>query len=280
LITGAPSRFGAVRADCSVGRAADVLSVARSHGGTGAAFERRFPLTDQVQAQTENDMRLEERRRERVRMVHELHDTLFQGFVGASMILDQAVEQMPADSPSKPALSRALLLVRRAIDEGRKVMRGFPMASAAPASLEEAFSKLLGEVARGQGTQIRLFVQGRTRELNPAVQEQLFLIGREAVMNALRHSEAINIEVEIQYLRDLLCVLVRDNGCGIKPEAVQKAGDSHWGLRGMRRRAENIGAQFDVWSKIGAGTEVRVAAPVNGRRLATHDLGLGEGRDD
>jgi signal transduction histidine kinase len=199
-------------------------------------------------------------------MVHELHDTLFQGFVGASMILDQAVEQMPADSPSKPALSRALDLVRRAIDEGRKAMRGLPMASAAPASLEEAFSKLLAEVAPGQGKPIRIFVQGRTRELNPTIQEQLFLIGREAVMNALRHSEAINIEVEIQYLRDLLCVLIRDNGCGIKAEALQKAGDSHWGLRGMRRRAENIGAQFDVWSKIGAGTEVRVAAPVNRRK--------------
>ena len=76
---------------------------------------------------------MEERCRERARIVHELHDTLLQGFLGASMLLDHAVEQMPADSPSKPALSRVLDLVRRAIDEGCKAMRGFPMASAAPA---------------------------------------------------------------------------------------------------------------------------------------------------
>ena len=87
------------------------------------------------------------------------------------------------------------------------------------------------------------------------------MIGREAVMNALRHSEATKIEVEVQYLRDLLRVLVRDNGCGIHPEAVQKQSDSHWGLRGMQERAENIGARFGVLSRVGTGTEVSVAVP-------------------
>jgi len=89
------------------------------------------------------------------------------------------------------------------------------------------------------------------------------MIGREAIMNALRHSEATKIEVEVQYLRYLLRVLVRDNGCGINPEAVQRESDSHWGLHGMRGRAENIGARFDIWSRTGAGTEVCVAVPVD-----------------
>ena len=280
LISRAPSGMGATHADCSARRGLDVVAITRSRTRTRAAFQRRFRLTDQLQAQLENEIRLEARRQERTRMAHELHDTLFQGFVGASMLLDQAVEQTPADSPSKSALSRALVLVRRAIDEGRKAMRGLPTASTAPASLDEAFSKLLGEVAPGEGTQIRIFIQGRTRQLNPAIREQLFLIGREAVTNALRHSEATNIEVKIQYLPDFLRVLVRDNGCGIKPEAVQKESDSHWGLRGMRQRAENIGAQFDVWSQIGTGTEVRVTVPVNGGSLTTRDLGPWEGRCD
>lgn len=273
LIIGTPSRLCAVHADCSASRGSGAVPAARRHTRARAAFQRRFRLTGQGQAYPENDIRLEERRRERARMAHELHDTLFQGFVGASMLLDQAVEQTPADSPSKPALSRALVLVRRAIDEGRKAMRGFSTASTAPASLEEAFSKLLEEVTPGQGVQVRIFVQGRTRQLNPAIQEQLFLIGREAVMNALRHSEAANIEVEVQYLRDFLRVLIRDNGCGIKPEAVRKAGDSHWGLRGMRDRAENIGARFNIWSSPGAGTEVHVAVPVDAAKLLTHECG-------
>ena len=278
LISGAPSGMGGAHADCSIRRGRDSVAMTRSRTRTRAAYQRRFRLTDQVYAQIETEIRLEERRRERARMVHELHDTLFQGFVGASMLLDQAVAQMPADSPSKPTLSRALVLVRRAMDEGRKAMRGLPTASTAPVSLEEAFSKLLEEVTPGQCTDVRIFVQGSARELSPAICEQLFLIGREAVMNALRHSEAKNIEIEIQYLPDLMRVLVRDNGCGIKPESVQKDSDSHWGVRGMRQRAESIGAQFDVWSQIGAGTEVRVGVPVNGVTSTTRNLGLWEGR--
>src|SRR5215467_4778158 len=171
LIGRGPSETGAFYADCFGRRGFDAIS--RSLGRTQSKVAaQNAPPTGQTKPILENDIRLEERRRERARIVHELHDTLLQGFLGASMLLDQAVEQMPADSPSKPALSRVLVLVRRAIDGGRKAMRGLPTASAAPASLEQAFSTLLGEVAPGQGTEIRIFVQGRTRELNPAILEQ------------------------------------------------------------------------------------------------------------
>jgi signal transduction histidine kinase len=76
----------------------------------------------------EDDLRQEERRRERTRIVHELHDTLLQGFLGASMLLDQAVEQTPVDSPSKPALNRALCLVRRAIERAARLCGGFKLS--------------------------------------------------------------------------------------------------------------------------------------------------------
>jgi len=213
-------------------------------------------------------------------MVHELHDTLLQGFLGASMLLDQAVEKTPAESPIRPVLSRALRLVRRAVDEGRAALRGLHTASPAPSSLEEALSNLLNEVAPGGDRRLRIFVQGTPQALNPVIQEQLFLIGREAVMNALRHSEATTIEVEVQYLHDVLRVFVRDNGRGINPEAIQKQNDSHWGLSGMRERAENIGAQFGIWSMTGAGTEVRIAVPVDARERAIHDRGHCGGRSE
>ncbi len=153
--------------------------------------------------------------------------------------------------------------MNQAIDEGRAAIQGIHTASTAPSSLEHAFSNLLGEVATGRGLRLRVFVQGKPWTLNPAIQEQLFLIGREAAMNALRHSQATKIEVEIQYQHDLLRVFVRDNGCGINPRTVQRECDSHWGLRGMRERAENISARFAVWSRTGAGTEVCVAIPID-----------------
>ena len=79
------------------------------------------------------------------------------------------------------------------------------------------------------------------------------MIGREAVMNALRHSEATKIEGEVQYLHDALRVVVRDNGCGINPEAFQRRSDLHRGLCGVRDQAERIGAQFGIRSRPGVG---------------------------
>src|SRR6266853_535173 len=230
---------------------------------TRTAIQKLFRLTGQRQPLLEGDIRLEERSRERARIAHELHDTLIQGFLGASLLLHLAVEQTPADYPSKPALSSALRLVNQAIDEGRAAIQGIHTASTAPSSLEHAFSNLLGEVATGRGLRLRVFVCGKPWTLDSAIQEQLFLIGREAIINTLRHSQATKIEVEIQYQHDLLRVFVRDNGCGINPRTVQRECDSHWGLRGMRERAENISARFAVWSRTGAGTEMCVAIPID-----------------
>ena len=130
----------------------------------------------------------------------------------------------------------------------------------AAASLEEVFTDLLTEVIGSGERRLRIFVQGTPRPLNPAMQKQLFLISREAVMNALRHSAATTIEVEVQYLHELR-LLVRDNGCGIDGAALQR--ESHCGLSAMRERAETIGARFGIWSRTGAGTEVRIALPVD-----------------
>ena len=156
----------------------------------------------------------------------------------------------------------ALLANVRMLIDGRAARRRLHTAFSPP-SLEQAFSTLLSEVADARDRRVRIFVQGKPRALAPAIQEQLVLIGREAVINALRHSNATDIEVEIQYLSRLLHVFVRDNGCGISVEAVPKESGPHWGLRGMRERAENLGARLDIWSRPRAGTEVRVAVPID-----------------
>ena len=156
------------------------------------------------------------------------------------------------DSSSKPALSRTPHLGRAAI---RRIHAPLPP----PASLERAFSDLLHEVRPEHGVRLRISIGGKRQALRPAIQEQLFLIGKEAIVNALRHSKATEVEVEVEYLRCSVCMFVRDNGCGISPDVVQRESDSYGGLREMRDRADTIGAQFGIWSGPGAGTEVRIA---------------------
>lgn len=241
-----------------VGGTAVVGVVARTTG----RIQRWFRRSELEQANRELSLRMEERLRERARIARELHDTLFQGFLGASLQLHDAVDQVPADSPSKPSLCRALHLMRRVIDEGRGALQGLRSPAVASTSLEHALSGVRDEFMPGANVVIRIFVKGQTQALDPAVQEEIYQIGREALVNALRHSEATSIEAEVEYSPRRLRVTVRDNGCGIDPQVVRWGRDAHWGLLGMRERAESIGAQLRIWSRPRAGTEVEISVPV------------------
>ena len=223
-------------------------------------IRRWFRRSHREQLDWELKVRLEERRRERVRIARELHDTLFQGFVGASMQLHGAVEQMPPDSPEKPPLNRALYLMQRVLDEGRVVLEGLRSPVGTPKPLEEGLSSLRDELTP-TGALFRVFVKGKSKALKPVMHEQLYLIGREALINALRHSKATNIEAEIEYLPRRLRMVVRDNGCGMDLQVMRCGRNGHWGLVGMRERAGSIGARLRIWSRPGIGTEIELCVP-------------------
>lgn len=233
------------------GRVRDVIR--HAIGGIQGVFRR--PQGEQ------SDLPRQERCPNCARIANELHDTLFQGLLGASMLLHQTVEQMPADSPSKLSLERAIHLVDRAVHDGRVVLQRLHSVGSPPASLEQALSELRNEFTSGIGARFRILVAGKPKALNPGIREQIFLIGREAVVNALRHSGATNIEVEVQYLHSRTRVLVRDDGCGIDPEVARSGRNSHWGLPGMRERAKSFGGKLEVWSEQGAGTEIELSVP-------------------
>jgi signal transduction histidine kinase len=227
-----------------------IAHIKEALGGTG-----RSPVYPELRLDSEG------RRSERARIARELHDTLLQGFIGASLLLHEAVEQTPADSPTQPSLARALQLVQQAIDEGRFVLQGLGSATTTSMSLEDALSKL-GDECRPESVQFRILVSGHSKALKPPVQEQIYRIAREALVNALRHSEATSIEAEVEYLPGRLRVVVRDNGCGIDPEVIRSGRrDGHWGMASMRERAENIGAQLKVGSRPAAGTDVELSIP-------------------
>jgi signal transduction histidine kinase len=208
----------------------------------------------------------EERNKERIRIAQELHDTLLQGFLSASMQLCLADDRLPADSPAKPMLRRALDLVRKGLDEGRATLLGLRSPVLPDGSLEKALCDVRNDFAGSERPRLRIVILGETRSLEPELQEQIFLIAREALLNALRHSEASSVEVEIEYLQRKLRVAVRDNGKGIDPQVLQSGRDSHWGLTGMRERAASIGAEIRVWSNPAAGTEVGISVPTRGVR--------------
>ena len=209
----------------------------------------------------ELSLRLEERLAERTRIAQELHDTLLQDFLSASMQLHVANDQLALDSPAKPLVTRVLDMMGRAIEEGRNTVQGLRSSSCGSQDLEQAFSRIQQELAVMQGARFRVIVEGVPRPLRPAIGDDVYLVGREALANAFRHSGATEIEVELEYATDQLRVLVRDNGCGISSDALQSARDGHWGLSGMRERAERIGARLRILSRVSAGLEIELSVP-------------------
>ena len=211
------------------------------------------------------NLRFEERLAERTRIAQELHDTLLQGFLSASMQVHVATDSLPADSLAKPTLNRALQLMRQVIEEGRNAVRGLRSYGSLSLDLEHAFSQVQQEVAPHGNSQnaigFRVIVEGQQKSLHPLLRDDVYRIGREALINAFRHARAKNIEVEIDYSPSQLRILVRDDGCGIEPNILKSGRDGHWGLSGMRERSEQIGARLHVYSSRAAGTEVELSVP-------------------
>ena len=103
-------------------------------------------------------------------------------------------------------------------------------------------------------------VQGSSRDLHPILRDEVYRIALEALRNAFKHAEAHAIEAEILY-RDSLTVRIRDDGKGIDPAVMKEGVSGHYGLPGMRERAERIGGKLDVWTGAGAGTEIQLSIP-------------------
>ncbi len=207
------------------------------------------------------DLRFEERLLERTRIAQELHDTLLQGFLSASMQLHVALGRLEEHSSAKAPLSRAIELMGKASREGRTALRGLRSSQLDHLTLEQAFSSIPQELSVPEETRLRVTVEGHRHPLRPVLRDDVYRIGREAIVNAFRHSGAENVEVEIEYKAHQLRVLVQDNGCGADPQTMQLGREGHWGLQGMRERAERIGAKLSVFSSPGAGTEVVLCVP-------------------
>lgn len=211
---------------------------------------------------SEMNVRFEERLAERTRIAQELHDSLLQGFVGVSMQIAVAVEQLPADSPAKPQLKRVVKTIGKVIEEGRNTVRGLRAPGTDNfANLERQFSELRQDLDAGGQTDFRIIVEGLPKPLCPAIADEVYHIAREAVVNAFRHAKARKIEVEIEYATREFRIAVRDDGIGIDQKIVESGRENHWGLSGMRERAEKIGAVLKVLSRTNAGTEIELSVP-------------------
>jgi signal transduction histidine kinase len=214
------------------------------------------------------NMALEARVDERTRIARDLHDTLLQSFQGLTLHFQRVRNLLPERTPEAIlTLDKALDGAERAIVEGRDAIHDLRSPAPAAKTLAEevtAFGEELvaKDTSEKEPVQFRMVVEGSAHALDPDAHIHIFRIAREAMRNALSHSQGRLIEAEIAYTDDLFRLRIRDDGKGIDPNLQGRAERTgHWGLKGMRERAERLGGELDVWSEPGAGTEIELRIP-------------------
>jgi len=213
---------------------------------------------------------LEARVNERTRIARELHDSLLQGFQGMMFRLQAVRDMLPGRAPTEAieALDNALERGDKAIAEGRDTVSDLRGSVVGDKDVADALTALGQELAaqndNGAAQCVRVLVEGKQRELDPLLRDEVYRIAREALRNAFRHAKAQKIETEIMYGESEFLLYIRDDGSGIDSKvANQGARAGHWGLPGMRERAKSFGGKLEVWSEHGAGTEVKLIVPAS-----------------
>lgn len=224
-------------------------------------------LTRSLQARF--DIRIQERER----IAREIHDTLLQGFQGLVLRFQAIANSLPKGAASRTAIDEALERADAVLVDGRSRILDLRLEPS-ETDLARALVARASEIVGPDGPRVELTREGAARALHPLIREEVERIAEEALRNALHHAEASRIEILLHWGAQELLLAVRDNGIGMRPSIFDDARrGGHFGLVGMRERAERVGGQLTVTSREGAGTEIALTLPARAA-YENYDLSL------
>jgi ligand-binding sensor domain-containing protein/signal transduction histidine kinase len=214
-------------------------------------------------------LRLEERLADRTRIAQDLHDTFLQNVVGLVLHVEMAANQLPSDPlVAKQTLQRVLDQLRQTATGGRQALTDLRRPNISSSDLARALSQVGDELRGESDPALQVKAEGDVIWLHPLIGDEIFQIGREALLNAFRHSRAKTVHLILTCTADELQFQIADDGVGIPLEVLSSGLPGHFGLQGMRERVNRIGGQLGFRNRSSGGTEVTVRVPLrdNGDR--------------
>jgi signal transduction histidine kinase/ligand-binding sensor domain-containing protein len=200
---------------------------------------------------------------ERARLAREIHDTLAQGFVGISSQLDAVALSMPEEStPARSYLDLARRMARHSLTEARRSVMDLRSSELEGQDLAAAIQSGTMLWTAGSGVEVAVHVSGPVAELPEQMEQNLLRIAQEAVTNVLKHASANKIWVRIRVEARMLYLGIIDDGRGFDQHDVFASRGGHFGVIGMRERAERLGGELRLASHPGQGTQVEVTVPL------------------
>ncbi|MGC2403090.1 MAG: hypothetical protein WA510_25095 [Acidobacteriaceae bacterium] len=215
------------------------------------------------QATTDVRARMTKRLEERERTNLEIEDSLLQTVEGLILRFQIAADGIPRNDPARGTLEAALAESEEVLEQLRARVLG-SSTNAVSSELPQAFAALCLEFKREYPADFSVVVNGEPRELQPMVRDEVYRIGRDAIANSFQSAAPGRYETEINYECTRLRIRFRHDGRSpneTDPSASRKPGS--WGLPGMQERALRIGANLEVWSRSGVGTEVELRVPAS-----------------
>ncbi len=200
---------------------------------------------------------------ERARLAREIHDTLAQGFVGISSQLDAVAMILPEGSgKARQFLDLARKMARHSLTEARRAVLDLRASVLEGRDLAAALNSGAQMWVAGSGVDVEVDITGQSRSLPEEMEQHLLRIAQEAVTNVVKHSGASKICVKLHTEARKIYLRIADNGKGFEQQEAFSAVGGHFGLIGMRERAERLGGELRLASHPGEGTELEVTVPL------------------
>jgi len=202
---------------------------------------------------------------ERNRLAREVHDTLAQELTGIALQLE-AADALLEHSPdrARARIRQALERTRESLEEARRSvldLRAGPLErQALPAALETLGQRFTAET----GTPVDSLLELVGPRLPARVEEALYRIAQEALVNIRRHAQASAVRIELRQESDSVLLIVADNGRGFDAQLQGAGAHTHgFGLIGMQERARLLSGEMQISSCPGAGAQVEVTIPLS-----------------
>ena len=183
--------------------------------------------------------------------------------MGISSQLEGVALKLREDPPSaRQHLDLALKMARHSITEARRSVMDLRTGELEAEELSAALASSARRWVAGTSVNIHLAISTVKLQLSKNLEQNLLRIAQEAVTNAIKHAKANVIRIEFGVHGQVLRLSVGDDGQGFEPSNAFTISDGHFGLLGMRERAERSGGCFHLASSPSSGTEIEVTIPI------------------
>jgi signal transduction histidine kinase len=195
---------------------------------------------------------------ERTRLAREIHDGLAQDLWYAKLKQGRLTQEAGLDESAKATAGEVLSAIDSALAEARQAVMAMRATGVPGRTLAEAMRAYVDDFADRFGVPTEFNLAGELPKLSPRTEAELLRIVQEALNNVRRHADATLVRVTVEGRKSGVTVAVTDNGRGFEPGAVAR---DRFGLRGMRERADTLGAALTIDSRPADGTRITLDVP-------------------